>query len=87
MGKHPNKHIREAIEYALTHGWDVIEGGKSSHSFCQLRCVLGHSEHQMSIWCTPKNPENHAKQIIRKVKQCDGRKMYDEYISFYNRCA
>lgn len=45
MGKHPNKYIREAIEYALTHGWDVIEN-----------YVMGG-------------------------------KMYDEYISFYNRCA
>nr|WP_315043066.1 hypothetical protein [uncultured Moraxella sp.] len=47
-----------------------METGKSAHAFCRLRCVLGHSENQMSIWSTPKNPENHAKQIIRKVSQC-----------------
>lgn len=72
MDKHPNKHIREAIEYAIKNGWDVIESGKSSHSFCRLRCLAGHHEHQMSVWSTPGNPENHAKQIIRKVKQCRG---------------
>ena len=24
----------------------------------------------MSIWSTPRNPVNHANQIIRKVNQC-----------------
>lgn len=26
----------------------------------------------MSVWSTPKNAENHAKQIIRKVDECKG---------------
>ncbi|MDO5541738.1 MAG: hypothetical protein Q4F77_00375 [Acinetobacter sp.] len=72
MKKHPNKHIREAIEYAVENGWDVVETGTSGHAFCRLKCVLGHSEHQMSVWSTPRNPENHAKQIKAKVKQCNG---------------
>lgn len=72
MDKHPNKHIREAIEYAIENGWDVVESGKSSHAFCRLRCIVGHTEHQMSVWSTPRNPENHAKQIIRNVNQCNG---------------
>ncbi|MDK4689693.1 hypothetical protein [Kingella negevensis] len=70
MNKHPNKHIRAAIEFALQHGWEVVDSGKSAHAFCRLRCLKGHREHQMSIWSTPKSPENHAKQIIRKVKEC-----------------
>ena len=70
MDKHPNKHIRSAIEFAEQHGWQVIKAGKSTHAFCRLRCTKGHSEHQMSVWSTPKSPENHAKQIIRKVKEC-----------------
>jgi len=72
MKKHPNKHIRDAIDYALQNGWVIIDTGKSGHSFCRLKCVLGHNEHQMSIWSTPKSPENHAKQILNKVKQCNG---------------
>lgn len=72
MKRHPNKHIREAIEYAVTHGWDVVDVGKSAHAFCRLRCLAGHTEHQMSIWSTPRNPENHARQILHKVKQCQG---------------
>lgn len=70
MAKHPNKHIQSAIHYAERHGWQRISSGKSSHCFCRLRCLKGHAEHQMSVWSTPKSPENHAKQIIRKVNEC-----------------
>lgn len=72
MKKHPNKHIRDAIAYAEANGWDVIETGKSAHAFCRLYCRAGHAEHMMSIWSTPRNPENHAKQILHKVSQCNG---------------
>ena len=72
MKRHPNKHIREALEYALENGWEVIETGKSAHAFCRIRCLLGHGEHVMGVWSTPKNAENHAKQILRKVNQCSG---------------
>lgn len=70
MTKHPNKHIQAALEYAKAHGWEVIPSGRSAHAFCRLRCRLGHHEHQMSVWSTPRSPENHAKQIIRKVQEC-----------------
>lgn len=72
MKKHPNKHIREAIEYAVENGWDVVDTGKSGHAFCRLKCNVGHAEHLFSVWSTPKSPENHAKQIKTKVKQCNG---------------
>lgn len=72
MKKHPNKHIREAIKLAIANGWEMVDTGKSAHAFCRLRCVAGHTEHQMSIWSTPKHPENHAKQILHKVQQCRG---------------
>ena len=72
MKHHPNKEISEAIEYAITHGWHIVPSGKSSHAYCRLRCDFGHSQHQMSIWSTPRSPENHAKQIIRKVNECKG---------------
>ena len=70
MKKHPNKHIRAAIEFALDNDWQVVSAGKSAHAFCRLRCMQGHTEHQMSVWSTPKNPELHAKQIMRKIKEC-----------------
>lgn len=70
MLRHPNKHINMALLYAIKHGWKVVKSGKSAHSFCRLRCIKGHEEHQMSVWSTPRNPENHAKQILRKVDEC-----------------
>ncbi|MEZ5435537.1 MAG: hypothetical protein R3E67_02735 [Pseudomonadales bacterium] len=49
MKKHPDKHIREALEYAEANGWDIVEAGKSAHAFCRLRCQTGHTEHMMSV--------------------------------------
>ena len=45
MKKHPNKHIRDAIEFALQNGWEIVPAGKSAHAFCRLRCVKKHTEH------------------------------------------
>jgi len=71
MKKHPNKQIRAAIEAAIEAGWQVDEAGKSAHCFCRLRCgIPEHKDHMMSVWSTPTSPENHAKQILRKIKQC-----------------
>lgn len=70
-GRHPNKHIQEAIDYAISKGWVIVESGNSAHAYAKLRCGTGgHREHMMSIWSTPGNPENHAKQITRMVDRC-----------------
>jgi len=69
--KHPNKEIDEAIQYAIENGWRYKESGKSSHSWGRLLCPLHSPEGcSMSIWSTPRNTGNHAKQIMRKVDQC-----------------
>jgi len=71
IGKHPNKHIRAAIETAISNGWVVEKTGGSGHAFATLRCGISeHREHSMSINSTPSSPENHAKQILRMVKKC-----------------
>ncbi|AUG99120.1 hypothetical protein CWC46_04390 [Prodigiosinella confusarubida] len=73
MKKHPNKHIQAAIDYALSKGWVWVPPGGSAHCFCKLRCGNSadeHQDHQMSVWSTPGNPENHAKQIRRNVNHC-----------------
>jgi hypothetical protein len=72
MKKHPDKHIRAAIDYAVANGWHVVDAGKSAHAFCRLYCNAGHAEHMMSVWSTPRSPENHARQIMHKVDQCLG---------------
>ncbi|WP_261093290.1 hypothetical protein [Serratia quinivorans] len=65
----PNKHIQAALAYAISRGW--LFHASNGHAFGRLHCALpNHREHMMSIWSTPKNPEQHAKQIRRKVDQC-----------------
>lgn len=70
--KHPNKHIEKAIQQAEEKGWRVLETGKSSHAWGRLLCPeTSRFGCQISIWSTPRNPENHAKQIISAVEKCE----------------
>lgn len=69
--KHPNKEIEAAIQYAIKNGWRYRHAGNSAHAWGRLLCPLEDREGcSMSIWSTPKNAENHAKQIKRNVKSC-----------------
>lgn len=69
--KHPNKIIEEALDFAIKLGWRYQKVGNSAHAWGRLLCPRDSREGcSMSIWSTPKNPESHAKQIIRRVKQC-----------------
>ncbi len=69
--KHPNKEIEAAIEFAEEKGWRFQESGNSSHAWGRLLCPKEDREGcSMSIWSTPKVPENHARQILRNVKSC-----------------
>nr|WP_318381681.1 hypothetical protein [uncultured Enterobacter sp.] len=71
MKSHPDKHLRAAIDYALSEGWTFTPGGASAHCFGRLVCGSpGHKDHMMSIWSTPRSAQNHAKQIIRMVRRC-----------------
>lgn len=71
---HPKKEIAAAIAYALSCGWRVEEGG--SHTWGQMYCPYNDKDCRcgefcrVSIWSTPKNPENHAKQIRRVIDRC-----------------
>ncbi|BBO31753.1 hypothetical protein PLANPX_1365 [Lacipirellula parvula] len=67
---HPNKHIREALKYAEERGWRVVMS--NGHAHCRIYCGFGHHECQMSVWSTPRNPENHAKDIRRIIDACPG---------------
>lgn len=62
---HPNKHIRKAIEFAIRNGWEEREAGPRSHAYCHLFAPDG--ETIFRVRSTPRNPENHAKHLIRAV--------------------
>lgn len=68
---HPNKHIEAAVAYAESKGWRVIISEKG-HCWGTLLCPLQTRDGcRMSVNSTPKNPENHANQIRRKVDKCN----------------
>lgn len=72
--KHPNKEIESAVCYAEDHRWRYKKAGNSAHAWGRLNCPNQSREGcAMSIWSTPRCPENHAKQIVRNVKKCPHR--------------
>jgi hypothetical protein len=70
--RHPNKHIEAAIAYAEALGWSVV--GSGGHAWGRLFCPHHTPEGCIiSVWSTPRSPENHARQIRRRVDACPHR--------------
>lgn len=66
---HPNKHIEAAVAYAELNGWIVKMS--NGHAWARLLCAFHDREGcQISVWSTPRNAENHARDIIRIVGRC-----------------
>jgi hypothetical protein len=72
--KHPNKEVEAAIQHAEAHGWEVAVGG--AHAWGKMYCPYNDKACRCgtfcitSIWSTPKNPGNFAKQLKRVVDNC-----------------
>jgi hypothetical protein len=59
MAEHPNKHIREAIEYAQKMGWRLLKAGPRAHVWGQLFCPFARRGGCIiRVFSTPRNPEN-----------------------------
>jgi len=73
---HPNKEIREALEYAESQGWQIKKSNSHAHAWGTILCPYKDKNCRCgefcitSIWSTPKNTNNHAKQIRRIVDNC-----------------
>ena len=73
--KHSKKAVEAALKYAETYGWKVIKKG-TGHAWGVIRCPHKSDDCrcgqfcQSSIWSTPKNPDNHARQIKSIVDGC-----------------
>lgn len=71
---HPKSEIEAALKYAEQNGWKIDVGG--SHAWGKIYCPYNDKECRCgnfciaSIWSTPKNSGNHAKQIRRVVDNC-----------------
>ena len=72
--RHPKKEVEEAIHYAEGQGWRIRVGG--SHAWGRMYCPYNDSECRCgefcisSIWSTPRNAVNHARQLKRVVDKC-----------------
>lgn len=67
--RHPNKHIESAVQYSEMLGWRVVLS--SGHAWGHLLCPWSNREGCLiSVWSTPRVPENHARQIRSRVDAC-----------------
>jgi len=67
--RHPNKDIDAALDYARQNGWTVVKSkGGSAHAWGVMRCA-GDCP-QVSIFSTPRVPQNHARALRRAVDRC-----------------
>lgn len=66
---HPNKEIEAAVAEAESAGWRLVIS--KGHAWGKLYCPFaGREGCWWSVWSTPKNPENFAKQLRRQVAKC-----------------
>jgi hypothetical protein len=71
MAEHPNKHIREAIKYAVGKGWRLRKADPHAHVWGQLFCP--HARRGgciIRVFSTPRNPQHHARRICEAVDDC-----------------
>src|SRR5215468_2864567 len=63
--KHPKKEVNEVLDYADMLGHKV-EQTAAGHKWGRITCSLGH---RVSVWSTPCNPGNHARDLRKWVDQ------------------
>lgn len=68
--RHPKKEVEEALTEAEGVGW-TVEPTAAGHRWGVIRCPESSREGcELSIWSTPRNVGNHAKQIRRAIARC-----------------
>jgi hypothetical protein len=76
--KHPTKEIEDALAELEALGWRVEEAkGKSSHFWGFVLCPANAGDAcrsgifcRMSVWSTPKSPQRHARELLKKAQGC-----------------
>ncbi len=75
--KHPAKEVEKALKQAESKGWKVEGSGKSAHAWGRLFCPFNDKDCRcgeyciMSIWSTPRNNTDHARNILKAVNKCE----------------
>lgn len=73
-GRHPDKDIRAAVDHALAHGWTLKP--TRGHAWGILLCPENDPLCRQgkgcfrSVWSTPRNPADHARDIRTWVDHC-----------------
>lgn len=68
--RHPKKDIEKALRVAEEHGWTVMPTA-SGHRWGEMVCSHhGPRACRVSVWSTPKNPDDHANRLRRRVRNC-----------------
>lgn len=74
--RHPDKEVELAILHAEATGWTCMKRDGKGHCWGILRCPHNDAKCrcgefcQLSVWSTPRNGGNHARQIVRRVDGC-----------------
>lgn len=72
--RHPNKEIEKALAFAETQGWRVVP--LKGHAWGKIQCPWNEKDCrcgtfcQVSVWSTPRVPEDMASKIHRAVEGC-----------------
>jgi hypothetical protein len=80
---HPHSDIEDALKYAEENGWRIDVGG--GHCWGKIYCPYNDKECRggifciSSVWSTPRNPGNHAKQIRKVVDNCTTNKNLNNF--------
>jgi hypothetical protein len=70
--RHPKPPIEKAVRYAEQLGWRVEMA--SGHAWGRLYCPQSSRDGCIiSVWSTPRVPENHARHIRKFVDSCPHR--------------
>jgi hypothetical protein len=66
---HPNSDIEEAVKLAEDKGWRYMHS--NGHAWGRLFCPSGQRGGCIiSVWSTPHDTFDHARQIRRRVTKC-----------------
>ena len=74
--RHSKKEVEAALAYAESMEWRIEKA--TGHAWGRLYCPFNNRQCRcgefcvISIWSTPKNPGNFARQIRRVVDNCRG---------------
>ena len=59
------------VDYAIARGWRLMKSGPRAHAWGRLYCpAQARDGCILSVYSTPRVPENHARYIRRRVDAC-----------------